>query len=94
MAGLGHSPSFTEGLITTVALSTAQKIYYAYEKAPFFSKYFKYIEKIFNEKDDYLIRLNLKLIFFILEELNIKTKMSLRPSIGISRNRKHRLWIR
>lgn len=60
-----------------------KKIYYAYEKAPFFSKYFKYIEKIFNEKDDYLIRLNLKLIFFILEELNIKTKMSYSSELKI-----------
>ena len=53
-----------------------KKIYYAYERAPFFNKYFKYIEKIFNDKDEYLIKFNLKLIFFILKELNIKTKIS------------------
>ena len=37
-----------------------KKIYYAYERAPFFNKYFKYIEKIFNDKDEYLIKFNLK----------------------------------
>ena len=60
-----------------------KKIYNAYEKAPFFNKYFKYVEKIFNDKDDYLIRLNLKLIFFLLEELKINTKTSYSSELKI-----------
>lgn len=61
-----------------------KRIYFAYEKAPYFKRYYKSIEKIFNDKDDYLIKLNLKLIFYILKELNVKTKMSYSSDLKIN----------
>jgi len=46
-----------------------------YDKAPFFERFFPELERIFDNSDDTLISLNMKLIRFLARVLNIKTKI-------------------
>jgi hypothetical protein len=46
-----------------------------YKKTKYFEKYYTELVKIFSSKHDYLIDLNVDLIKFILQQLNIKTKI-------------------
>ena len=55
-----------------------KKLYYSYNKTPFFNQYFKYIEEIINKNYEKLIDYNMDLIklFFTLFDINSKIVFS------------------
>ena len=55
-------------------LNHKKTIGYNYKKAKFFQDYWKFFDKLYNKKFEFLIDLNLEIIKFILKELEIKTK--------------------
>ena len=55
-----------------------------YSKAKYFNKYIKKISEIYERDFHLLFDLNISLINFFLEELNIKTKISFSSALGLS----------
>lgn len=59
-------------------------IYYNYAKAPFFKEYQDFLFEYFSKPRQYLIELSMEFIYFVIKELNIKTRLefvSQNPSI-------------
>lgn len=55
-----------------------------YSKSKFFTEYWKDLENIYKKKFEYLIDLNLEIIGYIMEKLNIKTRTVLSSELNIS----------
>ena len=55
----------------------------AYARAPYFSDHLNFIEKIFSEKFEKLIDLNLSIIRYLMKHLRIETRMILLSELGI-----------
>lgn len=55
----------------------------AYAKAPFFSDHVTFVEKIFSEKFDKLIDLNMMIIRNVMEYMQISTRLLLLSELGI-----------
>jgi len=55
-----------------------------YSKSKFFKNYFKYFENIYNKSWEYLIDLNMDIIYFLTKEINISTPIVLSSSLSIS----------
>ncbi|MBW2033905.1 MAG: WbqC family protein [Deltaproteobacteria bacterium] len=55
----------------------------AYAKAPFLEEHLVFLEKIFSEKFEKLIDLNLKIIEYLMEHLRIPAKVQLLSGLGI-----------
>jgi hypothetical protein len=54
-----------------------------YQRTPYFDYYFPKIEEIFNDPDDNLVSLNMKIIEFLSESFNIKTKIVMASDLGL-----------
>lgn len=59
------------------------RIQSAYKDTPYFEKYFDKFVNIFNKNEKYLLKLNLNLISFFMNEFNIKKKISFSSSLNL-----------
>jgi hypothetical protein len=55
-----------------------------YSKTSFFNNYWPELEKIYNKKHDYLFELNMDIIKFLMNKLNIKTSIIFSSELKIS----------
>ena len=55
-----------------------------YKKAEFFDNYWLELEKIYDEKNEYLVELNIEIIKFLFNKLKIKTKTLFSSELHIS----------
>jgi hypothetical protein len=62
-----------------------------YSKTEFFSEYWEDFERIFDNKFEFLIDMNIKFISQILKILNIKTKVIFSSSLGITEKKSTRI---
>lgn len=59
-------------------------IFLNYKKANWFKQYWDELEKIYDEKYEYLIDINMKLINFVIKKLQIQTKIIFSSELNIS----------
>jgi hypothetical protein len=62
-----------------------------YSKTKFFKEYWRNFEEIFEKKYEFLIDINVEFINKILEMLNVKTKIILSSSLGITKKKSARI---
>lgn len=62
-----------------------------YSKAGFFDEYWSDLEKIYDEKYEYLIELNVEIIKFLMDKLQIKTKIIFSSELGITKKSSDRI---
>ena len=76
-------------LITYQILKKHKKILIdAYSSRPFFDEYFLEISKIYDKDHELLIDLNLDILNFFIEVLNINTKLVLKSKLKINSKKK------
>ena len=59
-------------------------IFYNYNKSPFFEKYWNFFEDLYSKKFKNLLELNLEIINFCIDELELKTKIVFSSELGIT----------
>ena len=68
------------------------KIQSAYKKTPYFDKYFSKFLNIINQNEKYLIKLNLNLILFFINEFNIKINISFSSSLNLNSKKENLIY--
>ena len=61
-----------------------KKLFYNYNKTPYFEDYWNFFEELYSKKFETLLELNLEIINFFLKELQIKTKIIFSSELGIT----------
>jgi len=74
-AKIKNDSLWNERILQTIKLN--------YDKAPFFEEYFPELEKIFSDRDDNLLSINMKLIRFFAHAFDIKTKIIMASYLNI-----------
>ena len=62
-----------------------KSILYNYTKAPYFEEYKDFIESVFDKKFECLVDLNIEIIKFVMNELEIKTKVIFSSELKVSK---------
>lgn len=62
-------------------------LYYSYHKTPFFNHYWEFFEELYSKKFETLLELNLEIINFIINELQINTKIIFSSELAITKKK-------